>query len=81
MKNTWQMTRAELAQVFAVHYGHHGKSGGWIYDAGGKVLAHGWDAYAQKFDRFLVVGKGVDWAGSYEYLCAANHPHPNGARL
>ena len=63
-KLTSQMTKIELAKTFAAAHHHHERPGGWIYNADGTVLAHGWYAYAQKFSRFLIVGKGIDWTAS-----------------
>lgn len=64
MKLTSQMTRLELARVFAAEKGHRGRPGGHIYDDQGRHLAHGWEAYAQRFSAFLKPGQGIDWTAA-----------------
>lgn len=60
---TWQMTRLELARVVAEHLGWRGAAGGWIYDQGGRPVAHGWAGLAALLERrgWIVVGSGVNW--------------------
>jgi len=61
MKLTSRMTRRQLAQVVAAHYGYTGRVGGWIYSPDGRPVAHGWDAFADRLGSRIVVGRGVDW--------------------
>jgi hypothetical protein len=63
---TWQMTPVQLAKVYAVHVGHYGAAGGWIYDQHHRPIAQGWSAYAQRLvaRRRIVPGKGINWRRS-----------------
>jgi hypothetical protein len=60
---TWEMSPVELAKVYAVHVGHYGAAGGWIYSASHKPLAQGWAAYADRLvqRRVIVPGRGINW--------------------
>ncbi len=61
--STARMTDTELARVWAAENGVVGRSGGWLYDATGRPLCHGWQSLAQSLARrdVIRVGVGVDW--------------------
>lgn len=60
---TWQMSARQLAKAFAEVAGYQGRKGGWIYDASGHPVAHGWDAFAVLLTRrgWITVGQGINW--------------------
>lgn len=60
---TSRMNSVQLAKTVAENLGWKGGRGGWIYDADGQPLAHGWNTVAAALveHRFIVVGAGVDW--------------------
>lgn len=62
-KATWQMTSAEMARVWAAHYGLTGNRGGWIHASTGP-LAQGWDDLGRLLERQRIIlpGRGIDWA-------------------
>lgn len=62
-KSTTAMTAVELAKVFAENKGFYGAPGGWIYNAEGQPLAHGWLGLAKRLEQlgWIKVGVGIDW--------------------
>lgn len=62
-KATWKMSRRELAQVFAEHFGWKGTGGGWIHDDRGLSVAQGWDELGNKLAAkgWIEAGVGVHW--------------------
>lgn len=63
-KATWQMTAPELARVVADHLGWTGRKGGWIYNAAGRPIAHGWTELASIMTTrgWITVGTGINWS-------------------
>jgi hypothetical protein len=62
-KATWQMTKTELARVFAEHFGWRHSSGGWIVNAAGEPICQGWENLADALTGrgWIRVGEGVNW--------------------
>jgi hypothetical protein len=60
---SWEMTRVELARVFALIHGFKGMPSGWISDSDGVFVAHGWVAFADRLEArgWIQEGKGVFW--------------------
>lgn len=46
----------EIAEKFGKAHGYYGETGGWIYDAKGQHIAHGWGQF------FYAVGGIRKWA-------------------
>ena len=65
-KSTWEMSRVELARVFAEHYGYATTvaDGGWIRRPDGTAVAQGWKSFADRIAArgWIREGVGVDWA-------------------
>jgi len=72
-KGTWEMSKAELAMVFADHfrftvrlhpgYGQFDGFDNWIYDPTGKCVARGWGIFADMLTErgWIEEGAGVHW--------------------
>lgn len=60
---TSAMRDEELARVFGEHYSIAGREGGWLYDAAGRALCHGWQSLATSLREqgVIVPGAGVEW--------------------